>query len=115
VPWLDTVVQGLLLGGLYALFATGLSLAFGVMRAVRTGNDLRYVWVALASLSTAIVVARASERRPTGAAARAAWVFIMATLVAVFVAWLLGTRVGTGSLLVAAAFGFCYAAGSALK
>jgi branched-chain amino acid transport system permease protein len=32
LAWLDTVVQGVLLGGLYALFATGLSLIFGVMR-----------------------------------------------------------------------------------
>jgi branched-chain amino acid transport system permease protein len=29
---LDAILQGLLLGGLYSLFATGLSLAFGVMR-----------------------------------------------------------------------------------
>ena len=29
---LDTLIQGLLLGGLYALFALGLSLMFGVMR-----------------------------------------------------------------------------------
>ena len=27
--WVDTIVQGLLLGALYALFATGLSLVFG--------------------------------------------------------------------------------------
>ena len=32
--WLDTVVQGVLLGGLYALFAAGLSLVFGIMRLV---------------------------------------------------------------------------------
>jgi branched-chain amino acid transport system permease protein len=30
--WLDTMVQGTLLGGLYALFALGPSLMFGVMR-----------------------------------------------------------------------------------
>ena len=30
--WIDTVVQGVLLGGLYALFAMGQSLIFGVMR-----------------------------------------------------------------------------------
>jgi branched-chain amino acid transport system permease protein len=36
--WLDTVVQGLLLGGLYALFATGLSLIFGVMRIVNLAH-----------------------------------------------------------------------------
>ena len=32
--WLDTIVQGVLLGGLYALFAAGLSLVFGIMRLV---------------------------------------------------------------------------------
>ena len=34
MAWVNVVVQGILLGGLYALFATGLSLAFGVMRFV---------------------------------------------------------------------------------
>lgn len=32
MQWLDAILQGILLGGLYSLFATGLSLAFGVMR-----------------------------------------------------------------------------------
>lgn len=32
--WVNAVVQGVLVGGLYALFATGLSIAFGVMRFV---------------------------------------------------------------------------------
>lgn len=36
--WLDTLVQGLLLGGLYALFAAGLSLVFGVMRLVNLAH-----------------------------------------------------------------------------
>jgi branched-chain amino acid transport system permease protein len=36
--WLDTLVQGVLLGGLYALFATGLSLIFGVMRLVNLAH-----------------------------------------------------------------------------
>jgi branched-chain amino acid transport system permease protein len=38
VEWVDTVVQGILLGGLYALFATGLSLIFGVMRLVNIAH-----------------------------------------------------------------------------
>jgi branched-chain amino acid transport system permease protein len=38
VAWVDTVLQGLLLGGLYALFATGLSLIFGVMRIVNLAH-----------------------------------------------------------------------------
>lgn len=36
--WLDTIVQGLLLGGLYALFAAGLSLVFGIMRLVNLAH-----------------------------------------------------------------------------
>jgi branched-chain amino acid transport system permease protein len=38
VAWLDSLVQGVLLGGLYALFATGLSLTFGVMRLVNLAH-----------------------------------------------------------------------------
>ncbi len=36
--WLDILVQGALVGGLYALFATGLSLIFGVMRLVNLAH-----------------------------------------------------------------------------
>lgn len=36
--WVDTIVQGILLGGLYALFATGLSLVFGIMRLVNLAH-----------------------------------------------------------------------------
>ncbi|RAX41218.1 branched-chain amino acid ABC transporter permease [Rhizobium tropici] len=36
--WLDTIIQGILLGGLYALFAAGLSLVFGIMRLVNLAH-----------------------------------------------------------------------------
>jgi len=36
--WVDTLVQGVLLGGLYALFAAGLSLVFGIMRLVNLAH-----------------------------------------------------------------------------
>jgi branched-chain amino acid transport system permease protein len=36
--WLNALVQGVLLGGLYALFAAGLSLIFGVMRLVNLAH-----------------------------------------------------------------------------
>ena len=36
--WANAVVQGILLGGLYALFAIGLSLIFGVMRIVNLAH-----------------------------------------------------------------------------
>ncbi|HJW58324.1 MAG TPA: branched-chain amino acid ABC transporter permease [Actinomycetota bacterium] len=49
MTWVNVVVQGLLLGGLYALFATGLSLMFGVMRLVNLAHgDLSIVAAFLA-------------------------------------------------------------------
>jgi branched-chain amino acid transport system permease protein len=36
--WLDTIIQGILLGSLYALFAAGLSLVFGIMRLVNLAH-----------------------------------------------------------------------------
>ena len=36
--WVNAIVQGILLGGLYALFACGLSLMFGVMRVVNLAH-----------------------------------------------------------------------------
>lgn len=36
--WLNAILQGVLLGGLYALFAAGLSLIFGVMRLVNIAH-----------------------------------------------------------------------------
>ena len=38
MDWVNAVVQGVLLGGLYALFATGLSLVFGIMRVVNLAH-----------------------------------------------------------------------------
>jgi len=38
MDWLNAIVQGILLGGLYAMFATGLSLIFGVMRLVNIAH-----------------------------------------------------------------------------
>lgn len=55
MEWLNAVVQGTLLGGLYALFAAGLSLIFGVMRLVNIAHgDLivlaAYLGLAVVSL-----------------------------------------------------------------
>jgi branched-chain amino acid transport system permease protein len=36
--WTNAIIQGLLVGGLYALLASGLSLVFGVMRIVNLGH-----------------------------------------------------------------------------
>ena len=36
--WIDTIIQGVLLGGLYSLYATGLSVIFGIMRLVNLAH-----------------------------------------------------------------------------
>src|SRR5512139_456863 len=38
MDWMNAAVQGILLGGLYALFAVGLSLVFGTMRLVNLAH-----------------------------------------------------------------------------
>jgi branched-chain amino acid transport system permease protein len=48
---LDTILQGVLLGGLYALFAAGLSLIFGVMRLVNLAHGDVIVVAAFALLT----------------------------------------------------------------
>lgn len=53
VDWINTILQGLLLGGLYALFATGLSLSFGIMRLVNIAHGDMIVLAAY--LSYAVV------------------------------------------------------------
>jgi len=38
LDWINTVLQGVLVGALYALFATGLSLSFGIMRTINIAH-----------------------------------------------------------------------------
>jgi branched-chain amino acid transport system permease protein len=53
MDWVNQIVQGIMLGGLYALFATGLSLVFGVMRLVNLAHgDL----IVLASFLSLVIV-----------------------------------------------------------
>jgi branched-chain amino acid transport system permease protein len=50
---IDTIIQGILLGGLYALFAAGLSLIFGIMRLVNLAHGDMIVLAAFAILALA--------------------------------------------------------------
>ena len=56
MDWVNAVIQGILTGGLYALFATGLSLAFGVMRFVNLAHGDLAILAAYLTLSTSAVV-----------------------------------------------------------
>ncbi len=53
MEWLNTLVQGVLLGGLYAMFAVGLSLMFGIMRLVNIAHG---DFIVLASYLALVVV-----------------------------------------------------------
>lgn len=50
MDWVNAIVQGVLLGGLYALFAAGLSLMFGVMRFVNIAHGDFIVMAAYGAL-----------------------------------------------------------------
>ncbi len=52
MDWLNSIVQGVLVGGLYALFAAGLSLIFGVMRLVNIAHGDLIVLAAYLALAT---------------------------------------------------------------
>jgi branched-chain amino acid transport system permease protein len=64
IGWIDTIVQGVLLGGLYALFAMGQSLMFGVMRLTNVAHGDFIILAAFAAFSLAMAVGL-----PPGAAA----------------------------------------------
>src|SRR6516164_8851134 len=53
IGWIDTVIQGVLLGGLYTLFAAGLSLIFGIMRLVNLAHGDLIVLAAFVILAAA--------------------------------------------------------------
>ena len=49
--WIDSLIQGIFLGGLYALFAAGLSLVFGIMRLVNLAHGDLIVFSAYITLA----------------------------------------------------------------
>jgi len=50
VEWLNTILQGVLLGGLYAMFAAGLALIFGIMQLVNIAHGDLIVFAAYVAL-----------------------------------------------------------------
>jgi hypothetical protein len=100
-----------------SIFFAAVPFAFALIRAGRTGYDLRYFWVALASLLGATMVMAVGNAYSRGLKVRvalSAGAFVIATLCAVLAAVLLGTTVGPGILVVASSFGFCCAASCVL-
>jgi|SRR5947207_1159479 len=98
------------------LFAV-IPLAFALVRAFRTGYDLRYLGIAVASGFAAglvMIIGKARQRAPNAVVALAALAFVVATLLAGWIAILRGTKAGFGVWAVAAFFSFCWATSFAL-
>jgi hypothetical protein len=102
---------------LLAVLVGAVPVVFGIVRAIRTGDDFRYLWLAGASIlgslavmafpyrasgSSRVSVARAAAAVATGAACAAA------------TAVLLGATPGLGVAIVAVAFGLCTGTGAVI-
>ena len=100
------------LGRALAILIATMPFAFALIRALRTGSDVRYIWVALASLAGAgavLKVGRSYGRTLPFYLALSGAVFVAATLSGISAALLLGTKLGLGILIVGASFGLCFA------
>lgn len=56
MQWLDAIIQGILLGGMYAQYALGMALMFGVMRIVNIAHGDLMILLALIAVSIAGVL-----------------------------------------------------------
>ena len=99
---------------LVAILIAAVPFAFGLIRALQTGTDFRYLWVAIASFIAATAVTAAWNARSRTPLYLAATVLVVATLVAAVTAFLLGAKSAPAVLVVALAFGLCWAASCAL-
>ena len=86
--------------------------AFALTRLLSTGDDMRYIWMAIASTlcAAAVLIRRGSPAIPSRARAGAAT--IAAAACAATVAIVLGATAGSGIAIVAVAFGSCSALGT---
>ena len=89
--------------------AAGMPFAFASIRAIQTGWDFRYFLIAVAGLLGAAATV-AIGRAYTGTFAMVMAAFVSAALLSVLAAMAIGTRLGPGLLIVAAAFAVCFAA-----
>ena len=88
---IETLLQGLLLGGLYSLFALGLSLMFGVMRLTNTAQGDFIVLAAFAAIALAGVVPGVTDAGPV-------WVAVLLLPIAFAVGYLVQRHVLNGTL-----------------
>jgi branched-chain amino acid transport system permease protein len=71
MEWVNIIIQGVLIGGLYAMFAAGLALIFGVMRLVNIAHGDLIVLAAHIALMP--FSARCSTARSATTCCRRCW------------------------------------------
>ena len=102
---------------LVAVLLAMVPVAFGSVRAINTGNDFRYLWLAAASLLGSLAVMVPAYRAP-GPASVSAWRAVGAiaggAACAAATAIFLGATAGPGVAIVAVAFGLCTGTGAVL-
>ena len=88
-------------------------IGFALIRAITTGHDWRYLWVALAALlGAAVVMAVGRDYRGQLRAnvLLSLVALVLSTMLAMVAALSIGTRFGPGLLIVTVSFGLCSAA-----
>ena len=95
-----------------------LPVAFGIIRVVTTGNDVRYLWLAGAAIvgSLAVVMPFSRPVSPPQhlSIPRAIGAVAAGSLCAAATAILMGTNAGLGLAIVATSFGLCTGTGVVL-
>ena len=96
-----------------AILAAAVPFAFGVIRAIATGTDYRYLWMAIAAAlggGLVVVATKGARRTRAGMLMRSAAMLGLATVLAGVAGYLLGARAASGIVIVSLSFGLCDAA-----
>ena len=99
------------------VFAAAVPVAFGVVRAITTGDDFRYLWLAAAAILGSLAVMWPGSRAPRPArvtALRGVGAIVSGAVCAAAAALVQGATLGLGLAIVAVGFGICTGTGAVL-
>jgi len=85
---------------------------FALIRAIKTGSDFRYLWMAVASFVAAaafVAIEKARTRRQDPTTSKTIGVFVVVAAVAALTGYLSGARSSVGVWMVSVGFAFCWA------
>ena len=97
-----------------AVLLIALPFVFGGIRLITSGNDLRYLWTAVASSIGAGIILAWPRRQVPPTAGRTVAGVLVATVCAALCALLLDAKAGPAIAVVSLAFGCCSAGGLSL-